>query len=72
MNHTENFDEAKEVAESDRIRQTNDGFKYLNACIKSLENYYFNNDKYNNFEEFYPEILMNFQSKLDNVEEKEI
>lgn len=39
-------------------------FIYLPQLVKDLEDYYFNLNKYKNFEEFYPELLIRFTQHI--------
>lgn len=38
-------------------REINNGFKHITCCLESLEKYYANIEQYEDFEEFFPEIL---------------
>jgi len=47
-------------------RDLKNGFKYMETCVNSIEYYYNNIDKYSNFEEYYPEILLNIEKNFNN------
>ena len=46
------------------------GFKYIRPCLSKIEEYYQNKDKYESFEEFYPEVLKAFEKDFQDMKEK--
>jgi len=58
-------DESITFANQRLEREISGGFKYINDCLKSLENYYVNINNYENFEQYFPQMIENLKSAID-------
>lgn len=65
LNHYINTKQSKQYAKDEmKYEIEKDSFIYLPDLTKDLEEYYFNLDKYKNFEEFYPTLLKRFEQHI--------
>lgn len=60
--------ESVEFANQRLQREKEGGFKYIQACLDSIENYFKDIDSYENFEQYFPNLLKD----LENETKKEL
>ena len=63
-----NTEGTKHLAKEKLEREINVGFKYIETCLNSLEDYYHDINQYKDFEEYFPTLLKN----LENATKKDM
>ena len=58
-------DESIDLANQRLEREINGGFKHINDCLKCLEDYYVNINNYENFEQYFPQMIENLKRAIN-------